>query len=127
MTKLLWCLGCGDIVLPIGINKPRFCYCGRHAIWWITKSDVEIFDNEKHECGTSEICGWKPDCRILGLHNDFLMMILNTEGKTYKDRWKEILKDTEDYYLFKQWETPIVGFYVGHVDGVNWAKELPND
>lgn len=127
MTKLLWCLECGDMVLPIKELEPRFCYCKRHAIWWTNAiaGNVDVYDKEKHKCGTPDICGWTPKCRILGLHNDFMRMIIDTDGKTYKDKWKEILADTPDYYLFKDWETPLVGFYVGHIDGVNWSDELP--
>src|SRR5690348_7334890 len=34
--KLLYCEDCGDIIAPWPkANRPRYCDCRSHAVWWV--------------------------------------------------------------------------------------------
>lgn len=130
MTKLLFCIECGDMVMPYAeMKKPRWCRCGRHAIWWMipTMGILEVYDKQRPTEGGNPM--WKSACRVIGIHNEFLQRCITTSEKdkhlTYRERWKDILEDTSDHYLFKSWETPMVIIMVGMTGDISWADNVP--
>lgn len=121
--KLMFCQECGDILAPFAdANKPRWCCCGRHAVWWIDPRTGAIRLHDK-KYPVSE--GWKyparPRAYILGITNSFLNCPLECIGAT---EIAEIIDSHNDYYLFKRWRSCIVRIRPGEADLTAWA-DLP--
>lgn len=120
MTKLLLCLDCGDIVNALE-KEPRICKCKRHGCWWKDGFFV-VYDYQRHECPKEikHLCGYKPNHRVIGIHND-IFNIWNNGKELYKDQIQKMLDETSDHYLFKSWNSPIIVIEVGYTGDMRWA------
>jgi hypothetical protein len=144
MTKLMFCGDCGDVVSP-GLRdmNPRYCECGRHAVWWrdgskglISVHDIKFPERNGGDGGKA----W-----VIGLHNHILQMgglMANTSLRAYtpnedpdmpytgnhrtRKAWVEqALADTPDSYLFKQVNSMVVRFAPGATSDSKWEAVVP--
>jgi hypothetical protein len=115
--KLLYCESCGDIIAPYReANKPRYCVCERHAVWWTdpTKGVLSVFDT------------WKPTlppaCYIIGIHNGFL----NNEQEFMREEdYRQVIRDTPESYYFKQFNTVAIRIRPGTSNDTSYAECKP--
>ncbi len=124
--KLLYCEACGDIIAPYRVaNKPRWCACERHAIWWVNPyaGEVRLFDREAP-------LGWieqhryprRPMAYLLGITN----LLLNDPNQGMSaERVQAMIDAHDDYYLFKRYRSLIVRIRPGEADSTAWAAALP--
>lgn len=151
--KVLYCQQCGDITAPNPVALvPKWCRCGRHAIWWVNPLTgiVRVHDQEGPSTGPAlyNVTGW-----VLGITNAFLNPRLgvspvweraaakaletdvgihrgNVAGPPY-DRTKmgaediqRIIDEHDEHYLFKTLRSCIVRIKPGESSDSAYS-ELP--
>lgn len=114
--KALYCQVCGDIIAPNREKlKPRWCRCGRHAVWWIDPAAGVLRVHDKF--------GGAANAYVLGFHNQFL----HFSGTHTAVTMQRIVDATPNNYLFAQQGSVVVRFRPGETDDTAWATELPQE
>jgi hypothetical protein len=125
--KVLFCQECGDIIAPYRQNKrPRFCDCGRHAVWWrdgnaglISAHDTLFVPPANTDpYATPRV----PKAWILGMTNSFLNF---PNFDMSAEDIQAIIDSHPDTYMFKTRRTCIVRFRPGHSSDSRWESKLP--
>lgn len=112
MTKLLYCQDCKDIVASRGQNDPRWCQCGRHAIWRSSPRLIHIFDQIEGAPPS------KPRAYILAITNH----LLDFDGDIFgAEETKKILADLPDRSAMKLAQSLATLYRPGHGD-TSWAQ-----
>lgn len=122
MTKLLVCEMCSDIITPL-VGEWRSCMCGRHKSKFADdQSTLLVYDYIK--VNPPDFVEYKPACFVLGIHNGFLRMP-NSGSKSYIQYMKDLMDNTEDHYLFKQWNSFIVKVWPWHFgNDIKWVDKI---
>lgn len=111
MTKLLYCQDCKDIVAAHQ-NEPRWCECGRHAIWRSAPQIVHIFDQ------IEGVPPSKPRAYILAITNH----LLDFDGEIFlAHETKKILDNLPDRSAMKLAQSLATLYRPGHGD-TSWAQ-----
>lgn len=119
--KLLYCQDCGDIIAPFRQkNKPRYCACTRHALWWEDpqKGIVRVYDKYGDDGQPIEAKAW-----LIGMTNLWLQYPSET---LTKEDYEAIIDAHDDYYLFKRQRSVAIRFRPGMTGDSGWAQ-LPKD
>lgn len=115
-------------MLAHGRNEPKWCKCGRHAYWWISDSEVRVFDARQPEWlqkVTDEhfASHWNTESRafILGLMND----ILWTKGDVLeRDDYERMWSTAPETAQFRWKRSVIVRIRPGHSNDTAYAREV---
>jgi hypothetical protein len=116
--KLLYCQDCGDITAPWPqANKPKYCRCGRHAVWWVHPSAgiLRVYDKYGNEGQPIEARAY-----VLGLTNAWLLASDHVDWTG--DKSIEIADQHPESYLFKTRRHCIVRFRPGESGDTRWAN-----
>lgn len=122
--KLLYCEDCGDIIAPYRqADRPRWCLCGRHAVWWVdpARGVLRLFDSEPDnliERGDRLYPKRRPHAWVIGLHNEFLQMPFGHDAESIKT----IIDGTPDSYIFKRWGSLVIRIRPGESGDTGWAR-----
>jgi hypothetical protein len=112
--KVLHCQGCNDLVVPA--TFPRFCACGRHAIW----SDDEraqrivIYDRDNK----------RNRAFVVAINQDFLKSddaVDNIAAIAHLIAREEILRPS----ILRGLNSLIAKFRPGDIERTAWADTLP--
>jgi hypothetical protein len=114
--KLLFCQECGDIIAPFGeANRPRWCICKRHAVWWENPQTgvLRVHDARGRD-------GWPIAARawVIGMTNLFLGYPESLDA----DAIQAIIDAHDDYYLFKRQRSVAIRIRPGESGDTRWAK-----
>jgi hypothetical protein len=125
--KAMYCQECGDIVAPSRKNmKPRFCECGRFAVWWRDGSRGLISVHDTLHVPPANTDQYAPPLRerafLLGLTNSFLLF---PGDHISADDIQAIIDSHDESYMFKAKRTCVVRFRPGHSSDSRWESKLP--
>jgi|SRR6185369_2529587 len=107
--KMMFCHGCGSLVVPSRIaENPKWCECRSCAVWW-----------NDPRAGTLTVFGPSTEyISVIGLNNSFLtrpFQILNGHnpdrseyGCMNKDDIKNLIEECPQGYLFKTIESNVI-------------------
>lgn len=135
--KLLFCELCSDIIAPEPVARiPRWCRCGKHAVWWEdpARGILRLHEkggqwkpkNPEYAGGPDAQPGWQRKISVhrawvLGLHNQFL----GWPDHHNRESIREIIARTPESYIFKTQETVIIRIRPGQSNDTDWAEALP--
>lgn len=83
------------------MGEPRWCACGRHAIWWIDHVNVGVHDKEATKADGGLIYPQK--AWVMGIMNSFL-----NEGWKGKHTIQRMIDECPPDYKFKKDNSPVV-------------------
>jgi len=124
--KLMYCEDCGDIVSPYGNYKPRWCACGRHAVWWEdgAAGKLVLYDKvERRDCKGSTYDGFPmkgPRAWVLGIHNGALTEKLNPSSVS-------LMLIAAKGYIFQEQGSLIARFRPLGTSDTRWSYTLPGE
>jgi hypothetical protein len=114
--RLLYCQECLDFVAQHRLNHPRWCECGRHAVWLTTWRALFVCDR------TGGAPPRKPRACVIGISNWLLDQF---DGEVLDAATvQKIIDGAEESSAIKQIRSPIALYRPGHYDTA-WAP-APN-
>ncbi len=131
--KALYCVNCGDIIAPLPrANEPRWCQCGRHAVWWrdpfeglLSVHDTQRIMQVGIEEDGREIAAppswWSPAAFVLGLVNSWLTS--PHEPLTAED-YRQFVLEIPPSYIFRTVGSVAIRFRPGESRDTRW-DDLP--
>jgi hypothetical protein len=122
MTKLMFCGECGDLVPPEPhAMVPKWCRCGRHAVWWRDpqKGLISVHDKWMPERnGGDGGKGW-----VIGIANNILTFPGVSQRTNYPlDNLSEEDKALPDFQPKHNWKYGT--FYGNTVTRPQWVKKM---
>jgi hypothetical protein len=126
--KLLYCEECGDIVAPSRkAYEPRWCSCGRHAVWWINPLTGVLRLHDRlgryHEYGEGLAQVDYPRAFVIGLHNGLFRD--DDAPVTTKAHVTQEIENTPENYIFKRAGSLVIKLRPNMSNDTSWAKSLP--
>jgi hypothetical protein len=121
-VKLLFCQECGDIIAPHHEElTPRWCTCGRHAVWWLNLGTGTLRLHDRLSARDIEERHYpaRPRAYVIGLTNALLMYsgeALNADVVT------ALIDAHDDSYLFKRWRSLVIRIRPGESGDTAWAS-----
>lgn len=118
--KLLFCQDCSGLVVPSSIpDKPRFCDCERHGVWWVNpeKGILKVYDS-KGQGQRESLYPREPRAYVIGLTN----LLLTYEGSINADVIQELIDEHPEFYLFKQWRSLVIKIRPGESSDTSWGR-----
>lgn len=114
----MFCRACGSLVVPAGDLEPKWCSCGRHAVWWRDGKRGLISFHDKFD---PSILSYQQRAYLIGINNAVLLADELFDASAYR----ELAKASGPSYLFHAYESNVVRAKPGNTNDSCWEATLP--